>query len=181
MRHSTISLTMDRYTHTLREADRDAVGSLPSFEPAPREGGDQRATGTDGRALDSDGPAARLALCLARKGTEPPNLMQSPAVLGEHTRTAGDTSETPRIGEFDANTGGYNDAESSAAEYPSGLRGRIANPLFAGSNPASAFVVFAPGFRASRLFADGSGQLAAPSFSASRRTGLGRFEPSRAK
>jgi hypothetical protein len=25
------------------------------------------------------------------------------------------------------------------AEYPSGLRGRIANPLFAGSNPASAF------------------------------------------
>ena len=25
------------------------------------------------------------------------------------------------------------------AEYPSGLRGRIANPLFVGSNPTSAF------------------------------------------
>jgi hypothetical protein len=27
----------------------------------------------------------------------------------------------------------------NAAEYPSGLRGRIANPLFVGSNPTSAY------------------------------------------
>ena len=31
------------------------------------------------------------------------------------------------------------DIESATAEYPSGLRGRIANPLFVGSNPTSAF------------------------------------------
>ena len=31
------------------------------------------------------------------------------------------------------------DIESAMAEYPSGLRGRIANPLFVGSNPTSAF------------------------------------------
>ena len=29
--------------------------------------------------------------------------------------------------------------EKLRAEYPSGLRGRIANPLFVGSNPTSAF------------------------------------------
>ena len=32
------------------------------------------------------------------------------------------------------------DDPASPAEYPSGLRGRIANPLFVGSNPTSAFV-----------------------------------------
>ena len=31
------------------------------------------------------------------------------------------------------------DIQSATAEYPSGLRGRIANPLFVGSNPTSAF------------------------------------------
>ena len=31
------------------------------------------------------------------------------------------------------------DDPASPAEYPSGLRGRIANPLFVGSNPTSAF------------------------------------------
>ena len=30
-------------------------------------------------------------------------------------------------------------AEEFTAEYPSGLRGRIANPLFVGSNPTSAY------------------------------------------
>ena len=35
--------------------------------------------------------------------------------------------------------GGRRYGSRSRAEYPSGLRGRIANPLFAGSNPASAF------------------------------------------
>ena len=40
--------------------------------------------------------------------------------------------------EFDAAETGYNDERLTSAEYPSGLRGRIANPLFMGSNPISA-------------------------------------------
>src|SRR3954464_4506923 len=33
-------------------------------------------------------------------------------------------------------------SSETPAEYPSGLRGRIANPLFVGSNPTSAFLPF---------------------------------------
>jgi integrase len=32
MRHSTIGLTMDRHTHSLRHAERDAVAALPHFD-----------------------------------------------------------------------------------------------------------------------------------------------------
>ena len=64
MRHSTIALTMDRYTHTLRGADRAAIATLPSLDPEDRAR--QQRTGTDDRALVSEDPAARLALCLAR-------------------------------------------------------------------------------------------------------------------
>ncbi len=39
---------------------------------------------------------------------------------------------------FDVAETGYNDERLTSAEYPSGLRGRIANPLFMGSNPISA-------------------------------------------
>ncbi len=68
MRHSTIALTMDRYTHTLRGADRAAIATLPSLDPEDRAR--QQRTGTDDRALVSEDPAARLALCLARDGSE---------------------------------------------------------------------------------------------------------------
>ena len=43
-----------------------------------------------------------------------------------------------KLPEFDAAETGYNDERLTSAEYPSGLRGRIANPLFMGSNPISA-------------------------------------------
>jgi integrase len=46
MRHSTIALTMDRYTHLLRETDRDTASALPDLTPAPCPQ-PLRATGTD--------------------------------------------------------------------------------------------------------------------------------------
>jgi integrase len=46
MRHSTIALTMDRYTHLLRGSDRDAAAALPDLAPAARPHA-LRATGTD--------------------------------------------------------------------------------------------------------------------------------------
>jgi hypothetical protein len=48
-RHSTIGLTMDRYTHVLREQESAALEALPdlSFGPA----GVERATGTDGAGV----------------------------------------------------------------------------------------------------------------------------------
>ena len=57
-RHSTITLTMDRYSHTDQEDHRKAVEVLPRLaNPAER----LRATGTDGEKIASD----RVALCAA--------------------------------------------------------------------------------------------------------------------
>ena len=55
-RHSTITLTMDRYSHVRREDELEAVDRLPSFDlPLATE-----ATGTEGGSV--------LASCLASKG-----------------------------------------------------------------------------------------------------------------
>ena len=63
-RHSTIALTMDRYTRTVWEQLIDALGRLPDLSGPTQHG--LRATGTDGH-VDA---AQSLALYLAPKGTE---------------------------------------------------------------------------------------------------------------
>ncbi len=50
-RHSTITLTMDRYSHTVREDLSDALNCLPDL--AQRAAGTVKATGTDGAACPS--------------------------------------------------------------------------------------------------------------------------------
>lgn len=45
MRHSTINLTMDRYTHSYREAETQAIAALPVFSRPMQER--EKATGTD--------------------------------------------------------------------------------------------------------------------------------------
>src|SRR5262249_27614559 len=63
-RHSTITLTMDRYPHTLIGEQADALAVLPDLSrPAARE---QRATGTHDAAPMRD-TSAVLASCLARR------------------------------------------------------------------------------------------------------------------
>ena len=54
-RHSTITLTMDRYTHSLVEQRVDALAKLPDLSAAP-ETQPMRATGTDGKDASSDCP-----------------------------------------------------------------------------------------------------------------------------
>lgn len=62
-RRSTITLTMDRYTHLLWEDLGEAVSRLPDVsQPLADE---SQATGTDGR----NDPASSVALCVAQ--TEP--------------------------------------------------------------------------------------------------------------
>lgn len=54
-RHSTISLTMDRYTHTVLGDLSEALASLPDFAGSdPTRETQQRATGTHGRALRAE-------------------------------------------------------------------------------------------------------------------------------
>jgi integrase len=50
-RHSTITLTMDRYSHTLVEEQSQALESLPDLSAAIRQGA--KATGTDGKSLSN--------------------------------------------------------------------------------------------------------------------------------
>jgi integrase/recombinase XerD len=59
-RHSTITLTMDRYSHTLREQEAEALDVLPDLAPSSREAA--RKTGTDDTAV--------LASCLALSGRQ---------------------------------------------------------------------------------------------------------------
>jgi hypothetical protein len=54
-RHSTITVTMDRYTHTLIGEQADALDALPDLSTGPeREAA--RATGIDGKSLPSGLP-----------------------------------------------------------------------------------------------------------------------------
>jgi integrase len=55
MRHGDINLTMSLYTHTLRGQESEAVKSLPDLSLSGNES--LKATGTDGKALDSDSGA----------------------------------------------------------------------------------------------------------------------------
>jgi len=73
MRHSTITLTMDRYTHTHQDAERAAVESLPSFAKPSQEM--LRATGTC--APDHVDPC--LMVCLMESGALSSNSVHSPA------------------------------------------------------------------------------------------------------
>jgi len=54
-RHSTITLTMDRYTYTLRGAEAAALASLPDYD-TPETAAAAR-TGTDDVPVDGDGDA----------------------------------------------------------------------------------------------------------------------------
>ena len=60
MRHSTIDLTMSRYTHVFSGQEAQAVASLPDFSAPSSQAQRAVATGTDGKDV--------LALCLALSG-----------------------------------------------------------------------------------------------------------------
>ncbi|MHC4582625.1 MAG: tyrosine-type recombinase/integrase [Planctomycetota bacterium] len=55
MRHGDINLTMSLYTHTLRGQESEAVKSLPDLSIPSKES--MRATGTDGKAVDTGSSA----------------------------------------------------------------------------------------------------------------------------
>jgi len=57
MRHSTIDLTMSRYTHTLRGQEADAVAKLPDLSMPDRQ--EQKATGTDDGLVETPSNATK--------------------------------------------------------------------------------------------------------------------------
>jgi hypothetical protein len=75
-RHSTITLTMDRYTHLRRDDLADAVTALPDLSGPARQAA---VTGTYGACDDSSEGKNRLSPDLSRKGEFP----RSGVKLGE--------------------------------------------------------------------------------------------------
>jgi len=65
-RHSTITLTMDRYSHSLMGEQAEALEVLPDLSEAARQSA--RATGTDGAVKTSESGSKNLADCLALFG-----------------------------------------------------------------------------------------------------------------
>jgi hypothetical protein len=87
-RHSTITLTMDNYSHTLREQETDALAVLPDLSPSGRAMA--RATGTDGPAV--------LASCLALSG----GLRENPGGAGRLSAPAAVESQSLVLSAFSA-------------------------------------------------------------------------------
>jgi integrase/recombinase XerD len=104
-RHSTITLTMDRYTHSLWEDQADAIMRLPNS--AQQIEMPAVATGTDGHAvqsvIDARPGSNVLSVCLARKGAPDSNLVRSHAATpmteanGHPHKTTGFPSRNTRI------------------------------------------------------------------------------------
>ncbi len=93
MRHSTITLTMDRYTHSFVGDDRTALEALPRYEPGEQS---SRATGTDGRLaaplapeLSDDGRS-----CPTMANTNPRGATETPI----EARPGGLEPPTPGLG-----------------------------------------------------------------------------------
>ena len=83
-RHCSITLTMDRYSHTLREQEAEALGVLPDLAPSSREA--VRKTGTD------DAPV--LASCLALSGGPKGALVDSDGLSDEERVQCENTGKT---------------------------------------------------------------------------------------
>jgi integrase/recombinase XerD len=92
-RHSTITLTMDRYSHSLRQDETQALETLPDLSTAPQEA--LRASGTDGRLPTAPKPgrqAERLGVQLgASEGTCMPRVGANGRTGGEAVATASAT------------------------------------------------------------------------------------------
>ncbi len=65
LRHSDVNLTLQTYTHTVREALTSAVNTLPDLSTPSSEA--MRATGTD-NARVYQGSENCLSVCLAKSG-----------------------------------------------------------------------------------------------------------------
>jgi len=93
MRHSTIELTMRRYSHVLREQESDALALLPDLSAPPAEAA--RATGTDDAAVSSNCNSLTVTRPL-RKTADFGRTYSASADLGALTRPGTPAAEKPQ-------------------------------------------------------------------------------------
>lgn len=102
-RHSTITLTMDRYSHVVRGDQSAALNVLPDVSGPACERA--RATGTDNARATAPDADPVLALCLAQNGRREAipvdcggrqdsakRLSENPGILGENANSPGKTA-----------------------------------------------------------------------------------------
>lgn len=85
-RHSTITLTMDRYSHVFRGDLNQAIELLPDYSARTKQ---QRATGTSDASPDKGENV--LAFCLAHQDGK----QGHPGILGEQTTASAQSEEKP--------------------------------------------------------------------------------------
>jgi integrase len=123
-RHSTITLTMDRYTHTLRGAEARALTCLPDYA-TPEAAGATR-TGTDDVPVD--------AVAEARKSNG-----NTPAT--NETAGRGGKALAAAVGNFGGKIRGARGTDQcrneSTVDNPPAIASRIKNPEILGENPQS--------------------------------------------
>jgi len=123
MRHSTIDLTMNRYSHVLREQESEALAALPDFGAPPAEAA--RATGTDDAEVSRNGDALSVAPPLRKRAEFGTISAHRGALKGPAPATAEGT-ETPQkvaeTGQFPAKAEESGRWESN----PHGQLGRLA-------------------------------------------------------
>ena len=138
-RHSTITLTMDHYTHSLRTDERAALDGLPAVTVKPQQQPEQqamRATGTDNARADGQQNGSRLAVS-STPGDAP---MCTPMHNG-HPKADSDG----QIISLAASTSNHGDAQACTAVHSADSQGpaQSENPCVGGSNPplASTYAV----------------------------------------
>jgi len=98
-RHSTITLTMDRYTHTLRGAEVAALATLPNYStPAAAEA---KRTGTDNAPVDNGNAAVVQSAGYGAGNIRGTNM----AVATQFETSGGGGITTPQNEETPVNTG----------------------------------------------------------------------------
>jgi integrase/recombinase XerD len=140
-RHSTITLTMDRYSHTVMGELSDALATLPDLDADRTDSSQQRATGTDGKASGDDARTGEKHLQQYRQQCGRFSVRDGATRCDEVEKVPDSRHvEKPNVyaAACDSVRRGATLCDTTAA-YPSGSRGRIANPLFVGSNPTAAF------------------------------------------
>ena len=122
-RHSTITLTMDRYSHSYQEAESAALAALPDLGVPTDEAA--RATGTDGKTDD-----ARLALHLALRGGSDDNSADSDGQSGANAADSEKAEKHGRNSVSSARNGEGGIRTRGAGNTPlNGLANRRLQPL----------------------------------------------------
>jgi integrase len=119
-RHCSITLTMDRYSHTLREQEAEALGVLPDLAPSSREA--TRKTGTD--------DAAVLASCLALSSGQQGTLVDSDG-LSDQERVQCENAGKIKVSKVSSKL-----RRGGRAADCTGLENRRRRKVFASSNLA---------------------------------------------